>query len=116
AWAGLPLPHDGRDHALCVQRHDPLRTGDVRQPLPHDRVVGPAAVTGERRQLAHDPLVEARLGERTRRPLVTEAGARDAPSVVLLTDAVLDRDLDAVEEDLAEPGVAGEVAQGPDGD
>ena len=40
----LSVMHDGGDHACRVQRHDPLRAGEVGQPLPHDRVVGATAL------------------------------------------------------------------------
>ena len=43
-------------------------------------------------ELAHDPVVEPRLGERARGPLVPEAGAGDPPPLVLLADAVEGRD------------------------
>ena len=109
--SGLPLLHDGGDHARRVQRHDALRAREVGEPLPHDRVVGPAALPRQCRELAHDPLVETRLGERPGGAFVAEAGPGDVPPVVLLADAVLDGDLDTVEEDLAEPRVAGHVAQ-----
>ncbi len=113
--SGLTLLHDGGDHARRVQRHDALRAREVGQPLPHDRVVGSAALLCQCRELAHDPLVETGLGECPGGAFVAEAGPGDAPPLVLLADAVLDGDLDAVEEDLAEARVAGHVAQGTHG-
>ena len=62
--------------------------------------------------------VDARLerrGEREaeRAALVQERRHRDLPALALVAEAVLDRDLDVVEEDLVELRLAGDLAQRP---
>ena len=74
---------------------------------------GRAAVGDERHELAHLDLEPRHEREGERPALVQERRHRDVPAAADLADDVLDRHLDAAQEDLVELRVAGDLRERP---
>ncbi len=113
--AELVAPLEPSERPLVVEAEDLDVDPGCRQPLPSARVGRPAARPAGRGQPLDRHLMEhLLLPDERRAPLVGQRRVRHAPTLVLRTDDVADRDLDVVEEDLVELALTGDLAQRAD--